>query len=62
MPQKAGFARPVTHTLAQRNGWSDAEIVFFVGAGVVLGAVAVGLRAYDVVAEWPELLGRRRRR
>jgi hypothetical protein len=61
MPQKAGFARPVTHSLAQREGRSDAELVFFAGAGVLLSAVAVGLRVVDVVAAWPELRGNRRR-
>jgi hypothetical protein len=52
---------PVAHSVAQRNGWSDAEIVFFVATASVATAAVVVLRAVDVVLDtWPELFGRRR--
>jgi hypothetical protein len=56
--QRKGFAGPV-HTLAERNGTSDAEVVFFGGAALLAGAAVLALRAADVVSAWPELFGRR---
>lgn len=59
--RQQGFTGPVTHTLAQKDGRSDAEIVFFAGAALLAGAAIRALRAADVVVSWPELFGRRRR-
>jgi hypothetical protein len=58
--REQGSAGPVTHTLAQRNGSSDAEIVFSAGTALLAGAVILALRGVDVVVAWPELFGRRR--
>ena len=60
MPQKTGLTRPVAHTIAQRDGRSDEEVVFFAGAGLLMGVAAVALRVVDIVVAWPELVGSRR--